>query len=163
MSKQTIELPAKLPANRTNQPQDEDIDVTITPKRTKHERQWSRKKALELRLKGVSFREIAKILGCNHTGIVRAFKPYKTEIGDLGDFKDNRADILAFHQARILSLVTDAEIKKTPFPGKIVSYGILDTKERLERGKSTQNIDYHANIKEQDDLEKRLKELELET
>ncbi len=99
-------------------------------------------KAIELKFKGCTYREIAQYFNCDHTLVLRALKPYFGGFeGDLSSYVDRRADVLAGVQARALQALTDAKLKGASARDLAVMYGILFDKERLERGKSTQNIE----------------------
>jgi len=84
--------------------------------------------------------EIAEIVGIDKSNVNRALKKYGLRRADIDGYKNNRADILAGLQTRVLQSVTDVDIEKAPFRDKIVALGILFDKERLERGQSTGNL-----------------------
>ncbi len=69
-----------------------------------------------------------------------------TGITTLDQFKKSRSDIMALKQANILQSFDSADIKKMQPRDKIVSFGILYDKERLERGFSTSNISMFSHI-----------------
>ena len=97
-------------------------------------------KALELRLKGLSYRDIAVFFGCSHTSVAERLKPYVNgDDVDLETFKKNRADILTMKQAQVLGSMTKEDIEKASARDKAIVFGTLYDKERLERGLSTSN------------------------
>lgn len=100
-------------------------------------------KALELRLKGVSFQDIANHFKCSKQAVQLRLKPYvaKQDI-DTETYKKNRADIFANKQAAVLAALTDGDLKKivdkSPMAA-VTLFNSLFNNERLERGQSTQN------------------------
>ncbi len=84
--------------------------------------------------------QIGKLAGCGHSNVVQTLKRYGIEKQATDDYIQNRAQVFAGLQERILNSVTDEDIKKTPAIQKITAASILYDKERLERGQSTDNI-----------------------
>lgn len=125
----------------------EDRDITIsmdidllTPVNNPNLNQIPLERLIELRAKRLSYNEIAKIVGCTKQNVWLRIQGYAKDCEDVEEFKANRADLMASIQHRILSSIDNDEIKKAPLATKLMSYGILYDKERLERGQSTQNI-----------------------
>lgn len=87
--------------------------------------------------KKLSHAQIAKITGCSAANVTQRLQ--RAGVTTLGNYKQNRADILAVAGKQILASITDEDIKKATLNQKVVSYGILYDKERLERGESTSN------------------------
>jgi hypothetical protein len=99
------------------------------------------KKAIDMRLKGITLDDIAKYFGCTKQSVHERLKPYvDSEDIDLELWKEKRADILAGKQATALSLLTPDDIKKASAKDKSLIFAILYDKERLERGQSTSNV-----------------------
>ncbi|MHC4560720.1 MAG: hypothetical protein ACYS80_25860 [Planctomycetota bacterium] len=96
-------------------------------------------KAAAYRKMGLSFQEIADLMGVTADGVSKAMKRMKVERGEVDYFKEHRADIMALYQKRILYSLTDADIEKIPPGSRMTAFGILYDKERLERGQSTSN------------------------
>jgi hypothetical protein len=96
---------------------------------------------------GKSTRQIAKILGdIDHSTVARRLKhltPRKTtEI-----YKEQRANVLAELQRKILNTCNYDAIKQMAPRDRVTAMAILYDKERLERGESTANIaSIHADI-----------------
>ncbi len=88
----------------------------------------------------LSVREIAAVSDCDHAHVVRTLKRFGIKQVDTDQFKHCRADIYAGLQVRILSSITEAEIKKTSMAAKVLAAMQLNTNERLERGMSTANL-----------------------
>ena len=97
-------------------------------------------KALELRLKGLSFRDIGKYFGCAHTSVAERLRPYvQNDDIDLDTFKKNRADLLTMKQGQVMAAMSQEDIDKASLRDKAIVFGTLYDKERLERGQSTSN------------------------
>ena len=88
---------------------------------------------------GLSQPKIAKLVGCSVVNVYNRFKAVNYDPPALKSFKRNRADILSHKQQQILDALSVDEIKKMQPRDKVVSFGILFDKERLERGQSTSN------------------------
>ena len=80
--------------------------------------------------------------GVSKQAIHQRLQPYKDAIDNLPTFKEYRADLFAVQQSRLLNSLTDKDIKKMAPASRITSAAIMYDKERLERGKSTENISY---------------------
>ena len=98
----------------------------------------------ELRSKGLSYKQIGAIVGCSHVNVLMRLQSRAIDIDDVEVFKDNETLILNQLRHRLISNITDSEIKKAPLATKMMAYGIAYDKYRLETGQSTQNIDTHA-------------------
>jgi hypothetical protein len=98
------------------------------------------KKAIELRLKGVTLEDIGAFFGVTKQAIFKALQPYiDGDDIDLELWKSKRADILAGKQATVLQKLTPEDIEKASPRDKTIMFGVLYDKERLERGQSTSN------------------------
>jgi hypothetical protein len=130
-----MELPARRTPKRTKQ-------TTKTTKRTKPPT-ITQQKILDAKQSnpGLTVREIGKLADCSHVNVITTLRRYGIDSAELQDYKSNRADILSGIQNRIIKSVTDEDIKKMPIGQRIMSYGILYDKERLERGQATSITD----------------------
>jgi hypothetical protein len=106
-------------------------------------------KAIELRMKNLSYGEIAEYFGVNKSAVIRRLKPYFGAEVDVPAFKNHRADILASKQAEVLAAITSDKLKKSGARDLAITFGTLYDKERLERGQSTQNASVFFRIIEQ--------------
>jgi hypothetical protein len=98
-------------------------------------------KLLKWRKQGLSYDEIGEsMIGRSKQAVHQRLQPYKDAIENLPAFKENRADIFAIHQQRLLNSLTDDDIKRIPPGSRFTGVGILYDKERLERGESTANV-----------------------
>ena len=97
-------------------------------------------KAIELRLKGVTYQDIADLFRCSKAAVIQRLKPYvaTTDI-DTELYIKNRAGILANKQVSVLAELTPEKLEKSSAKDLAVTFGVLYDKERLERGQSTSN------------------------
>lgn len=94
---------------------------------------------LEYRSKGLSYGDIAKLVGCDKSNVHRRLAPYRDELENLPEFKAHRADYFALQQARLLNSITEDDIKSMSAGSRITGAAILYDKERLERGLTSGN------------------------
>ena len=102
---------------------------------------------IELRKKNLSYPEIAKIVNIHPKNVYIRLKPIIDDIDNTHLFRKHRTDILSYWQSKIIQSITRADLEKASLRDKIISASILYDKERLESGKSTQNIAYLDMIK----------------
>ena len=117
---------------------------------------------LEYRKRGLSYAEIGKMAGVSKQAIHQRLQPYKDAIDNLPTFKEYRADLFAVQQSRLLNSLTDKDIKKMAPASRITSAAIMYDKERLERGKSTENISYADMEADREAIRKEMAELRTE-
>jgi hypothetical protein len=84
-----------------------------------------------------SGREIARIANADPSYTIEVLQRYGLIDKTTQDFKANRADILAGLQHRLISSITDEDIKKTPVGSRILAAAQLFDKEKAELGQST--------------------------
>lgn len=98
-----------------------------------------KEKAIELKMQGNTYAEIAKIQDCTpqavHQAISNILPTLETE-----EYKRKRHDIFAELQRKLLFSIVDDDITKTPAIQRITGAAILYDKERLETGKSSSNV-----------------------
>lgn len=103
--------------------------------------QAKKDKLVELRTAGKSEREIARSIDVSPYAVhywINALKLPTHE--EIQSYKENRADILAGLQARIIKSITEADLSKATAYQKVGMYALLYDKERIERGQSTSNV-----------------------
>jgi transcriptional regulator with XRE-family HTH domain len=93
----------------------------------------------ELRAKKLSYEQIAKVVGCDKANVWRRLNGFDVTLEDTEEFKSNEAFVLNNLRLRIANAINDEEIKKAPLQTKLMAYGILYDKHRLETGQSTSN------------------------
>lgn len=117
-------------------------------------RKLNRKAALDQRARGLSMGEIAALQGVATSTVRRFMERMKPEQAAVEEFKNGRADVLARIQSKSLDL--QERIIDTMDDGVVAALlphqksgllqalnaqaGTLFDKERLERGKTTQNV-----------------------
>jgi hypothetical protein len=83
--------------------------------------------------------QLAKLLGCNRTNIISHLRQHNIEWSELSQgletFKKNKADVLAFHQRRILSHLSEEKLQKSSAYQLVGMFGSLHDKEQEMRGK----------------------------
>lgn len=99
---------------------------------------------IDLRSKGLSYSQIAKVVGCTKNNISLRLQGIEAEESEVSEFKNHRADLFAKLQMQFMNSLTSADIKKMPGGSRVLAIAQLYDKERLERGLSTSNIDSHA-------------------
>jgi hypothetical protein len=114
-------------------------DPRKTPKKIDH------RKTIELANRGLTPTEIAHYQGCDPSNITRVLQRYGLERTNIDEYISQRPQILAGLQDKILQSITMDDLKRSPVGQRVMMYGILYDKERLETGKSTQNVQgvYH--------------------
>jgi hypothetical protein len=110
-------------------------------------------KLLKWRKQGLSYDEIGSMIGRSKQAVHQRLAPYRDAIENLPAFKENRADIFAIHQQRLLNSLSDDDIRKIPPGSRFTGIGILYDKERLERGQSTGNISMESLVEHRQTLE----------
>lgn len=96
-------------------------------------------KIIELREKGLSVGQISKILGCSKTTIIYHLRYNGYDRDVVKTFKKDRSDLFAWMQERLLSSISQDDIKKTPVGSRVLALAQLYDKERLEANLSTSN------------------------
>jgi hypothetical protein len=101
---------------------------------------------LNLKQKDLSHAQIAKIMDCSRQNVDYLVKQYGQELAVVETFKKNRGDLLAAKQSQLLTALTPEKIDKMAGRDLVVSLGILQDKERLEKNQSTNNVSMFARI-----------------
>ena len=132
-----------------------DVPTPRTQRKVKRSlRKVNPQRAIELHNNGLNNAEIARTMGVNTSTIYRFLQNTSAEVQAVKQYKDGRADVLAKVQSmaldvqtRILASLDDgvlAALTPSQKSGMLLSvntvYGTLYDKERLELGKSTQNV-----------------------
>jgi len=84
----------------------------------------------------LSTRKIAKLTDTDHSTVSKALTRYGVDYGLVESYQMHRADILDAVQQRIISSITDDDIKKANLMQRLAAYGIAYDKMRIERGLS---------------------------
>jgi len=116
-------------------------------------------KAIELRAKGLTYKDIGKHFGVSKESVHEVLHRYIPEELNPKVFREKRGDILAAKQEQVLLSLTEDDIKSIPPGSRATTFGILYDKERLERDLSTANVAYADITKSLAELEKEEEEL----
>lgn len=135
--------------------------IDVTPPERK--RPGGRSKAKELPISlliaeykaGKTTKQIARQYGYTTTGIEQKCRRYGFNIRTLRAYQAQKADLLAFKQSQIMEAMGPDKIAAASLRDQATAFNILHNAERLERGQSTANVDFHA-------LSMQLSELEAE-
>ena len=119
-------------------------------------------KVIELRNKGLTYKEIGQIFGCSKQAIHQRLQPFIPSIDNLKTSKHHRADTLHVINDTLLNSLTGDDIKKSSPYQRVGMFGVLYDKERLERGESTQNVAYKDQSQAMGALDKEIKAIEAE-
>ena len=112
-------------------------------------------------VKGHNCTEAGAILGISRQGAWELCKRHGIQTRtDLQRFKDQRADLIAAKADQLLKSLTEDDIKKMPAASRVVSFGILTDKERLERGQATSIVGADDLSDEITKRSKQIKEME---
>ena len=118
---------------------------------------------IEYKKKDLSDQDIADLVGCSRPNVTQRLEPYKHLIDGLDNSRKNKSDSLEIMQEMLLGSITPEKIKGATLQQTATSYGILFDKQRLQDGKSTDNIsmgNYDALTKELQELNAQIIEAE---
>ena len=116
-----------------------DISLSSFPPAPTSHKNIPFEKIAELRDKGLSTGQIAKIIGCSKTNVIIRLKYQGYDTHQIKLYKNKRPDLFAWMQDKLLSSITDEDIKKTPVGSRVLAMAQLYDKERLETDQSTSN------------------------
>ncbi|MGR3218425.1 MAG: helix-turn-helix domain-containing protein [Candidatus Anammoxibacter sp.] len=97
-------------------------------------------KMIELSEKGVSYSDVARILGCSKQTVSARLKKIDYTPQSIKDYRENEANMLSLVRSRIVLSLDADTIQKANLLQRTTSLGILLDKERLITGQSTGNI-----------------------
>jgi len=113
-------------------------------------------KAIDYRLKGLTYQDIADIFGCAKQSVHERLQKVIPNVEDVAAYDKHKAKVLSAKELLILNNLTIDSIKKAPLAAQATAYGILFDKRQLHEGKATANV-AHADITR--DLQEILTEL----
>lgn len=139
----------------------EDMEIILPDgiDRTKRNKGIPIETIIEYRKRGLSINEIAKLCGCSKQNVHERLETVGYDDKDMENFRRHRAEVFSFIQSKLLNSLDLETIKDMNPYQRIISASILFDKERLETGKSTENIDVHQIYKDIKKREERLREL----
>lgn len=98
-------------------------------------------KALKLYLSGVSQADIAKLFGVSRQAISQALKPFKVRHPEVAQaYKENKSNLINEKEMTALQAIDEDKLKKASGRDLAIIFGTLYDKNRLEQGKSTDNV-----------------------
>jgi hypothetical protein len=105
---------------------------------------------IELKGKGLSYSQVAKVLGCSKANVVLRIQGLPSE-DEVSEYKENRADLYAGYQNQILQIhLTPDRIKKMPPSIAPLWFNSLFNNERLQRDLSTSNMAVNSQVNQSD-------------
>ena len=93
--------------------------------------------------KGLKLKDIATLTGCTESNVSKRLKDSDYNPQYLKAYKENRADLLAHYQSQLL-IGLSSDIKRMQPRDKVLSFGILYDKERIERGQAGQILGFEG-------------------
>ena len=84
-----------------------------------------------------SMRQLAKYAGASVSTVHEVLQRYGITKNYVEDYKENRADIFAGLQSRLISSISEQDIQKAPMGSRVLAAAQLYDKERLERGQGS--------------------------
>jgi len=103
-------------------------------------------KAKALSALGKSYRQIGLELNRSDKTIKKALTKTPEVIAEIRELKQEIAGLYGDLAQRILSSITDENIREAKLRDKVISAGVCTDKERLIKGQSTENISVNARI-----------------
>jgi len=93
---------------------------------------------------GKSIKQMAAAYGCTEQAIRSKCKKHGFSSVQLRSFKERRADIFAWKQSQLIEAMSKEKISGASLRDQATTFNILHNAERLERGQSTQNLDFNS-------------------
>lgn len=97
-------------------------------------------KLVDLRKKGLTYSQIAAVVGCSKPNVVIRLQGILPELETIEDFKSSKADIIANNQRRVLNQLTTAKLEKSSAYQLVGMFSLLHETEQKERGKDIQAL-----------------------
>lgn len=122
------------------------IVESITPERKRRprarlkEEEKQKIKELAQANPNLSHQQIGELVNVDRSTVTKVIAGFELDRAEVQQYTENRADILAALQRRLLVSITDDDIKRTSAAQRVTMAAILHDKERLERGQSTSNV-----------------------
>jgi hypothetical protein len=118
--------------------------------------------AIELRLKGLSYNQIAQYFNVSETAVIERLQGHISNPDDLRAYRKYKLDIWEGKQADLMKSFGYADHKKMSGLQKVTAWGIIDDKLRREKGLTTANIGWVDYTRDMADLDKEIDTLEAE-
>lgn len=101
---------------------------------------------------GMTVIDIARMYNVTEAAVRSFLSRNSLSLVDLRNYKSARADVLAHKQSQIMEAMTPEKIASANFRDLAAGMASLHGMERLERGQSTQNVDFHELSAQLNDL-----------
>ena len=88
----------------------------------------------------MSLSEIGQIVGRHKSNVMRCLREHEIDTKRVDSFRRMRADLLSSAQSEMLDNINPEKMEKASLKDLSIAFSILYDKERLETGKSTQNL-----------------------
>ena len=88
----------------------------------------------------LSYQDIADLVGCSKQNVYDRLQRVGYSRDCAKHYEKNRVKVFQFLQAKLINSIDEESIQKASALQRVVAAGILYDKERLESGKSSQNI-----------------------
>jgi len=98
-------------------------------------------KAVELRLKGLSYSDIAKHFDCSKSAVKQALDKYCPDAVAVDVYRKNEGALITAKKSMILNAITPEKVADATAFQLTGMFGIMVDKSRLVEGKSTANIE----------------------
>ena len=98
-------------------------------------------KAIDLRMRGLSLRDIARQFDCSHETIRKKIDGLVPNGQDIRAYKENRAALFAGKQLDILNSMTAEQLEKESYAYKVKSLETLHRMELLEDNRPTSIVE----------------------
>ena len=98
---------------------------------------------LQERNPNMTHKEMGALLGCDRSNVSQRLSEYKPVVESLDRYRKHEGKVLATIRKRVsdsLQDLTPEDLKASSLRDRVVAYGILYDKGRLEEGKSTSNV-----------------------
>jgi len=96
--------------------------------------------AVKMRLRGLSYGEIAKVLNVDKSAVHKQIKRYAPDAIDVDVYKRNESDLIAALKSKFVNGITNEKISDMNAYQLTTMLAMMIDKSRLIDGKSTQNV-----------------------
>ena len=92
--------------------------------------------------KGLSYSEIGKLAGCDKTNVYHRFKTIGYDPEHVRAYKTRKSDVFTFWENKLLNSINDDDLKRANLQTKMMAFGIIYDKNRIEQGLAGQIIGF---------------------
>lgn len=120
--------------------------ITNSPKKRRGPTGIPIEAIVEYAEQGLTTRDIAKLIGCDHSNVVHRLKAVGFTRESNTFWSKHKVKVMQTLQSKILNSISPIHLKKANLQSLLTSFGILYDKERLETGQSTANVSSWSHI-----------------